>query len=113
VTRVCQAIHERDRVGRLMVPQVVSAATSVMAMLEEARGAESRRDFISKISIALKESREVHARLRVFEACDIGPTDDIRALVRDADQLVAILTAIVRNAKRNTAPRSAAATDKP
>jgi four helix bundle protein len=83
-----------------------------MAMLEEARGAESRRDFISKMSIALKESREAHARLRVFEACDIGATDDIRALVRDADQLVAILTAIVRHAKRNASPRSAAATDK-
>jgi four helix bundle protein len=96
-----------------MVPQVVTAATSVMAMLEEARGAESRRDFISKMSIALKEFREAHARLRVFEACDIGAADDIRALVRDADQLVAILTAIVRNAKRNTTLGTVSTTDKP
>jgi four helix bundle protein len=84
-----------------MVPQILSAATSVAAMLEEARAAESRRDFVSKLAIALKECRESHARLRMLQHCQIGPAGEIASLVQEADQLVAILTTIVGNTKRN------------
>jgi four helix bundle protein len=42
------------------------------SMLEEARAAESRRDFISKCSIGLKECREAWTRLRIVAACRIG-----------------------------------------
>jgi four helix bundle protein len=67
VVRFCQALHDRGGVGRMMVPQLLSCSTSVPSMLEEARAAESRRDFISKCCIGLKEAREAHVRLRV---CD-------------------------------------------
>lgn len=74
---------------------------SVAAMLEEARAAESRRDFISKCSIALKESREALVRLRICLDTAIGPLDEATALAREANELVGILTAIVRNTRRN------------
>jgi four helix bundle protein len=70
-------------------------------MLEESRAAESRRDFISKCSIGLKEGREAWTRLRVCEACQLGPRDEARELTREARQLVAIVGAIVRNTRRN------------
>jgi four helix bundle protein len=71
-------------------------------MLEEARGAESRRDFISKCSIALKETRETRVRLRLHERCAIGPVERVASLRAEADELVAILTTILRNARRNS-----------
>ena len=70
-------------------------------MLEEARGAESRADFISKCSIALKESREAHGRLRIHVACKVGPHEDANALATEANSLVAIIGTIVSNARRN------------
>ena len=70
-------------------------------MLEEARAAESTRDFISKCSISLKECREAHVRLKIIEKCDIGPRDEARALRAEAGELVAIISAIVQNTKRN------------
>jgi len=70
-------------------------------MLEEARAAESRRDFVSKCSISLKECREAFARLSVHETCRIGPLAETKALRAEAHELVSIIGAIIRNTKRN------------
>jgi len=101
VVRFCQALYDRGGVGRMMVPQLLNCSTAVPSMLEEARAAESRRDFISKCCIGLKEAREAHVRLRVCETCRIGPTDDARKLGTESNEIVAILGTIVRNTRRN------------
>ena len=100
VVKFSDRVYEAGGVGRMMVPQLVNCSTSPAGMLEEARAAESRRDFISKCSIGLKELRESWTRLRVMEACRIGPADTARELVREANELVSIVTAIVRNTRR-------------
>jgi four helix bundle protein len=105
VVTFCQAVYDRGGVGRMMVPQVVNCATSFATMLEEAKAAESTPDFISKCSISLKESRESWTRLRVYHACRIGPEVEARDLVREASELIAIMTAIVRNTRRNAAKK--------
>ena len=69
VVRFCQKLYDSGGVGRMMVPQLINCSTSLPSMLEEARAAESRRDFISKCTIGLKEARESWTRLRVCEAC--------------------------------------------
>jgi four helix bundle protein len=101
VVRFCQALYDRGGVGRMMVPQLLNCSTSVPSMLEEARAAESRRDFISKCCIGLKEAREAHVRLRVCAECGIGPADEARALRSESSEIVAILGTIVRNTRRN------------
>jgi four helix bundle protein len=85
----------------MLVPQLVNSSTSFAAMLEEARAAESKRDFISKCSISLKECRESHVRLRVMEVSGIGPPDEARILGSEANELIAIVTTIARNTRRN------------
>jgi four helix bundle protein len=89
-------------IGRVMTPQLVNSSTSVAANLEEARAGESRRDFISKCCISLKECRESLVRLRVMEACRIGPRDEAHALVEEANVLVSIISTIVRNTRRQS-----------
>jgi four helix bundle protein len=84
-----------------MVAQLVGCSLSFATMLEEAKGGESTADFISKCSISLKECRESWTRLRVCEACRIGPPDETRRLVQEANELISIVTVIVRNTKRN------------
>jgi len=69
-------------------------------MLEEARAAESKRDFISKCCIALKEARESHVRLRVCCRSRLGPNEEGHNLVDEANQIVSILTTIVRNTRK-------------
>jgi four helix bundle protein len=92
----------------MLVPQLVSCTLSFATMLEEARGAESTRDFISKCSISLKECRESWTRLRVCEACKIGPQIEARKFVQESNELISIVTAIVRNTRRNARRKKAA-----
>jgi hypothetical protein len=65
-----------------------------------ARGGESRRDFASKCAISLKEAREARFRLRVAVATRLGPVLEAQALADEAEELAAILGAIVRNARK-------------
>jgi four helix bundle protein len=97
----CDDLLDRGRAGRVLAPQLLRCGTSIGANLEEARGGESRPDFISKCSIALKEARESAFRLRVAERCRLGSTQKVARLVKEAGELAAILGAIVRNARRN------------
>ena len=100
VVGYCEDVMQRGGSGRILAPQLLRAATSIGANLEEARGGESRPDFISKCSISLKEARETSFRLRVLVRCTIGDLSKSRALAQEAAELAAILGAIVRNAKR-------------
>jgi len=86
-----------------MVPQLLACSLSFATMLEEARAAESKADFMSKCAIGLKECREAWTRLRVCATCSIGPHDEVVALVQEANALIAIVTAIIRNTRRNLA----------
>jgi four helix bundle protein len=101
VVKFCQKLYDSGGVGRMMVPQILACTTSLPSMLEEARAAESRRDFISKCSIGLKEARESWTRLRVCVVCELGSPSEARDLVQEASQLIAIVGAIVRNSRRN------------
>jgi four helix bundle protein len=101
VVRFCQTLYDGGGVGRMMVPQLLSCTTSLPSMLEEARAAESRRDFVSKCCIGLKEGRESHVRLRICQQCGLGPADEVRELRTEASELVSIVGAIIRNTRRN------------
>lgn len=95
-----KVLYREGGIGRVMTPQLLRCATSVSAMLEEAKSAESRRDFISKCSVGLKEAREAHVRLRVHERCKVGPADKATGLRKEADEIVSILVAIVHKTRR-------------
>jgi four helix bundle protein len=101
VVRFCDRLWKEGGVARILAPQLVRCSTSVGANLEEARGGESRRDFISKCAIALKEARESRYRLLLVLETGIGPSEDARALALEAEELAAILGSIVRNARHN------------
>jgi len=104
IVRFCEVLYGQGGVGRIMAPQLLRSGTSTAAMLEEGRAAESRRDFLSKCSIALKEARESHVRLRIHLACRVGPAQDCARLTAEAHEIVSILGAIVRNTRVNQRP---------
>ena len=81
-----------------MSRQLMRAATSVGANLEEADAGQSRADFMSKCSISLKEAREALYWLRLLRATNkLDATAD--ALIHESDRIVAVLTAIIRKTK--------------
>jgi four helix bundle protein len=83
--------------------QVVRSATSIGSNVEEADAAESKRDFIHKMSIAHKEARETRYWLRIVRAALLGD-DEVEILIQESDELVRILYTIIENARQS--PRS-------
>lgn len=84
-----------------LVDQFVAAAVSVGANVEEAQGAQSKADFISKMSIALKEAREAVYRLRVFIAGDVVTEAQGGSLRDEGEEIKRIIGKITANADRN------------
>jgi four helix bundle protein len=80
--------------------QVVRSATSIGSNAEEADAAESKRDFIHKMSVAHKEARETRYWLRVIQAALLDG-DEVQALIQESDELVRILYTIVENARQS------------
>lgn len=101
MVRFCQKLYDLHGIARMMAPQLLNCGTSPAGMLEEARAAESKRDFVSKCCIALKELREAHVRLRIHVACNIGPHEEAVALGDEANALISIVWTIVRNTRAN------------
>jgi|ERR1700722_13107247 len=80
--------------------QLVRSGTSIGANVEEALAAQSRRDFLSKMSIASKEARETRYWLRLMTASNMG-NEDYSELLKDVEELVKMLTAIVKTTGKN------------
>jgi four helix bundle protein len=79
IVQLCGKLDERRGVGRVMMSQILRAGTSVPSNVEEAQAAQSKADFNSKMSIALKEARETHLRLRLLAIANIFPNEQIKA----------------------------------
>lgn len=75
----------------LLAGQVLRSGTSIGANVEEANGAQSSKDFLSKIAIAYKEARETHYWLRLLR--DAGYPDEKSAVSNfpDCEELLYLL----------------------
>jgi len=80
--------------------QLLRAGTSIGANVEEAQAAHSRPDFVAKMSIAAKEARETHYWLRLLRDSKTGPPDEVAYMLQDANELIRLLTAIVKTGQR-------------
>ncbi|MEA2204447.1 MAG: hypothetical protein QOE77_1223 [Blastocatellia bacterium] len=101
IVKLCHELDKNPGVSRNLSRQLLNAGTSVGANSEEAQAAQSKPDFISKNSIALKEARETHYWLRLLIAAGIMPESKIADLRDEAEELKRILGSIVVSAKRN------------
>ena len=74
--------------------QLLRSGTSIGANVEDAVAAQSRKDFLSKMSIASKEARETLYWLRLLQASSLTNLN-VNAQIQSANELVRILTSIV------------------
>ena len=81
--------------------QLLRSGTSVGANMQEADAAESRSDFIHKVSIALKEARETRYWLALTDATILGNDPEVQALLQESTELTKILFTIIANARKN------------
>jgi four helix bundle protein len=96
VVQLCYRL--RDNHEYLLSKQLIRSGTSIGANVEEALAGQSRSDFISKMSIARKETRETRYWLRVIRASAIT-TIDVSHELAEAEELLRMLTAIIMTSR--------------
>jgi len=101
IVEVCQALDSKPGVRRTLGRQLLRSGTSIGANLEEAQAGQSRADFVSKCSIALKECRETIYWLRLMSAHKLIEADQLKRLTNEADEIRRILSTIVLRTKQN------------
>ena len=90
VVKVVDALPQTPA-GRTIGAQLLRCGTSPGANYEEARGAESRADFVHKIAVALKEMQETRYWLRLVSRAELIQSDRMDSLVDEVEQLCLIL----------------------
>lgn len=82
--------------------QVLRSGTSIGVNVEEGIGAQSRKDFISKMSIAQKEAFETRYWLRLLRDSKEIKKEYADSMISDCDELISILSKILITSKSNT-----------
>lgn len=79
--------------------QILRSGTSIGANIEEAQGGQSEKDFISKLTIAYKETRETHYWLRLMRDTKIIEDKLANSLISDCEELLKIIGTILKTMK--------------
>ncbi|MEW6672216.1 MAG: four helix bundle protein [Thermodesulfobacteriota bacterium] len=99
VVKLCQTLDQKPGVSRTLAGQLLRSGTSIGANVEEGQASQSRANFTAKYYIACKEARETHYWLRLLAASEIVAKEEIREITDEANELVAILTSIVKKCR--------------
>ncbi len=84
-----------------LTKQIYRSGTSIGANVEEASQAESRADFIHKLSISNKEAFETHYWIRLFKEGEVLTHQEADSLLVDCEELLRLLTSSIKTAKAN------------
>jgi four helix bundle protein len=98
VTKFVQKLP-KNQASNKIGGQLLDAATSVGANVEEATGGFSKRDFTYKMGVALKEARESNYWLRLIKVSELANGAELDYFLKESEELRKILTSIVKTSK--------------
>jgi four helix bundle protein len=96
MTLICKKLKEKKEYH--LASQLMRSATSIGANVCEATAAQSKRDFISKMSIASKEAREANYWINILKESEVMDID-YTSYLKESEEIIKILTAILKTAK--------------
>jgi four helix bundle protein len=90
----------KKKVERSLVIQLLRSGTSIGANVEEAMGGSSKKDFIQKLKIAYRESRETLYWLKLLKHSDLLESKLADSIIFDCDEIIRILTSILKTSQK-------------
>ena len=98
IVKMYRFLAERKR-ETVISRQVLRSGTSIGANIVESRNAQSAADFVSKLSIALKEADETFYWLKVLFQGDYITEVQFESMKKDNEELIKLLVAIIKKMK--------------
>ncbi|WP_294276830.1 four helix bundle protein [uncultured Chryseobacterium sp.] len=84
----------------ILSKQILRCGTSIGANVEEAIAAQSKKDFVSKLSIANKEARETKYWLRLYQSSNLIEIET-KPHLKEIESIINILTKIIKTSSEN------------
>lgn len=103
IVRLCDELMQRRGSPPVLAKQLLRSGTSVGAMLREAQSAESTKDFLHKLQIALKEARESDYWLRLMVSSELTGSKSVMPILDECDSIIATLVTIIQTTRKNDA----------
>ena len=92
---------EKEQKEYVLSKQLMRSGTAIGALVREAEHAESKKDFIHKMSISLKEANETRYWLDLLEESKLISSEQLIQLQKENTEIIKILAAIVKSSKNN------------
>jgi four helix bundle protein len=90
-----------SRTGNHIAGQLLRCGTSPFPNHGEVQAAESRKDFVHKLGICLKELKEIKRWIRLIARVELIPMKRVRPLLIETEELIRIFSTSIRTAERN------------
>jgi four helix bundle protein len=100
VSSICESLPP-TRTGKHVAGQLIRCGTAPAPLHAEAQAAESRKDFIHKLGLCLKELRETISWLGYLAKMEIGDLAAIHEATEENDRAIAVIYSSIRTARRN------------
>ena len=81
--------------------QIMRAVSSAALNYSEAQSAESRKDFIHKVKLSLKELRETYSGLRIIDKLNENKSENVLSMIKENNELISILVSSIKTARNN------------
>jgi four helix bundle protein len=88
-----------NRAGKYLADQLVRSGLAPSLLYGEVQAAESRKDFIHKMSIALKELRESSISMQIIAEKEYIEACQLELVLNECKELIAIFTASLKTAR--------------
>jgi len=100
IVRLAQMLTSENK-EFVLSKQILKSGTSIGALVYEAEFAQSRADFVNKLSIALKETNETKYWLNLLKDTEYIQQNLFESLIKENEGLIKILVSSVKTSKRN------------
>ncbi len=87
--------------------QLLRSGTSVGANINESQDAQSKNDFISKLSISLKEARETKYWIELLKETEYLTNKEADSILKDLTEIIKLLVSIIKTTKNNLKEKNA------
>ena len=101
ITKMYKYLSEKRLGDKDMLKQIVRSGTSIGANVSEGQFAQTKPDFLTKMTIALKEANETRFWLKRLYSYGSLNDKEFASIISDNEEIISILTTITRTTKEN------------
>lgn len=101
IIKFYKILIERENKYYPLFKQLLRSGTSIGANITEAQSSPSKKDFINKLNIGLKEANETKYWIELLKETELINEKEYLSVLNDCTELIKLLTSIIKTSKEN------------